>query len=255
LITIDEERGILEVHENGEVRQLPLASAEAFEHASRAWLRAGWDAKYVYNFTWYGRPVIQLPDDLITLQEVFFSVEPDVVVETGIAHGGSLVFYASLCRILGKGRVVGIDVEIRPHNAKALRTHPLAALITVIEGDSTAPETVEQVRREIQPADRVLVVLDSNHTKAHVAAELEAYGPLVTPGSYIIATDGGIMSVVAGAPRTRAEWAWDNPRAAAEEFVADHRDFELAPPIPSFDESHVRARPSYFTGGWIKRVR
>ena len=168
-----------------------------------------------------GRPIIQLPEDVLRIQEVIYRVQPDVIIETGVAHGGSLIFYASLFKAMGRGRVIGIDIEIRPHNRRAIEAHEMKPLITLIEGSSIEPSIVEQVRALITPGETVLVLLDSNHTKAHVLAELEAYGPFVTPGSYIVATDG-IMKEVAGAPRTGPDWDWNNPLDAAREFAAKH---------------------------------
>jgi len=181
---------------------LPLASAEAFRAISRAWLRAGWDTKYVYGFTWMGRPIIQLPDDMFRIQELIYTVKPDVIVETGIAHGGSLIFYASLFKAMGQGRVIGVDIEIRPHNRKAVEVHELFDRITLIEGSSIEPAIVDQVKSLLKPGEKVLVVLDSNHTREHVLAELKAYGELVPPSSYILACDG-IMGDLVGAPRSQ----------------------------------------------------
>ena len=255
IVSLDLEAGTVTVtDEDGRTREHPLGSAEGFHLVSQAWLRAGWDAKYVYSFTWLGRPLIQLPEDMLRLQEVIHDVEPDVVVETGVAHGGSLVFYASLLHAMGRGRVIGVDVEIRPHNRKALAEHRLASLITLIEGDSTSPDTVRRVREEIAPGNRVLVVLDSNHTKDHVLAELEAYAPLVAPGSYVVAMDG-IMETLAGAPRSSDDWSWNNPKAAAEAFVAGHPEFEIVEPAFAFNEGSVAERETYWPSGFLKRVR
>lgn len=226
---------------------------EAFELVSDAWLRVGWDVKYVYGFSWLGRPVIQLPEDMIRIQEAIYRVKPDVIVETGIAHGGSLVYYASLCEAMGKGRVVGVDIEIRPHNREAIEAHELFERITLVEGSSTDPEIVGQVQAAVDGAESVFVLLDSNHTKEHVIAELDAYAPLVTPGSYIVAADG-IMEKVVGAPRTQPDWEWNNPRAAASEWVAAHEGFELAEPDFPFNEGSVRSMVTYWPGGWIRRT-
>ena len=212
-ITIDTDKALVTADQGGASRELPLASAEAFALISDAWLRAGWDAKYVYSFTWLGRPMIQLPEDMIRLQEVIYHMQPDVIVETGVAHGGALVFYAGLCKLMGKGRVIGVDLEIRPHNRAALESHTLNELMTLIEGDLTAPETVAAVKRMIGPDESVMVFLDSNHTKPHVLAELDAYAPLVTPGSYIVAMDG-IMGQLVGAPRSAPDWGDNNPEQA-----------------------------------------
>lgn len=144
---IDEERGEVITRGDGPEQRYPLASAEGFAAASRAWIRAGWDAKYVYSFAWFGRPIIQLPDDLIRVQEVIYAVKPDVLIETGVAHGGSLIFYASLFKAMERGRVVGVDIDIRPHNRKAIESHELASYITLIEGNSVDPAIVDQVRK------------------------------------------------------------------------------------------------------------
>lgn len=253
-IRFDLEAGVVEIERAGERETHAFDTAAAFDAASQAWLRVGWDTKYVYRFSWLGRPVIQLPSDLVRIQEVIYAVRPDLIIETGVAHGGSLVFYAGLFAAMGGGRVVGVDVEIRPHNRRAIEEHPLADAIDLIEGDSVAAETVDRVRALIEPGTRVLVMLDSNHTKDHVRAELEAYAPLVSIGSYVVAADG-IMADVVGAPRTAPNWEWDNPRAAAAEFAAAHPEFVLEEPVPPFDEGVAAATPSYWAGGWLRRVR
>lgn len=254
MIKIDTKNSVVIVEtDTGETRY-DMASPEAFEIVSDAWLRVGWDTKHVYSFSWFGRPVIQLPEDMIRTQEVVWAVQPDVIIETGVAHGGSLVFYASLCRAMGKGRVIGIDIEIRPHNRAAIEAHPLFPLITLIEGSSVERTTIDAVHALVRPTDTVLVLLDSNHTKQHVLEELRAYAPLVSVGSYIVATDG-IMEMVCGAPRTRPEWTWDNPKAAAEAFVAESPDFALEEPEFPFNEGLVRKRVTYWPNAFIKRLR
>src|SRR6202041_1198377 len=138
--------------------------------------------KYSYSFTWLGRPIVQLPEDILLIQEAIYQVKPDVIVETGVAHGGSLIFYASLCKTMEKGRVIGIDIEIRPSNRAAVEAHPLSSFITLLEGSSTNPDVVKQVRAAIRPKEVVLVLLDSCHSKDHVLEELQAYSPLVSKG-------------------------------------------------------------------------
>src|SRR4051794_7738002 len=173
--------------ENGQgMRTLPLYGKESFEALSQQWINVGWDQKYPYTFSWFGRPIIQLPEDIIRIQEVMYRVKPDFIVETGVAHGGSLVLYASLCKAMGKGRVIGVDVEIRKHNRTAIEAHELSPWIDLIEGDSVAPSTLAQVEANLFAGATVLVVLDSCHSHAHVLAELRAYSPLVSPGSYIV---------------------------------------------------------------------
>ncbi len=251
-LTIDTDAGTL-TEEAAESRTLSLYSREAFEILSREWLRVGWDQKYSYTFSWMGRPVIQLPDDMIRMQEVIYRLKPDVIVETGVAHGGSLVFYASLCKAMGQGRVIGVDIEIRPHNRRAIEDHELFPLITLIEGSSVSSETIEQVRSLIQPDEKVLVILDSCHTKAHVKAELEAYHPLVSIGSYAVATDG-IMQSVHDVPRGNPGWQDDHPSAAASDFAAAHPEFVIEQPTWPFNESTLTQNVTHWPGAWLRRA-
>src|SRR5712691_4454806 len=168
ITTIDEETAEVVVRDKSGERRFPLASAEGFAAVSRAWIRAGWDTKHVYSFSWMGRPVIQLPEDMIRIQELIWRLRPDVIIETGVAHGGSLIFYASLFKAMGiAGRVVGVDIAIRPGNRRAIEAHELAPHIALIEGDSVASEVVERAGRHVRPGDQVMVILDSDHSKAH----------------------------------------------------------------------------------------
>ncbi len=253
-IVIDTDAQRVTVDDGSGRRDFPLYSREAFEVLSHQWIVVGWNEKYPYTFSWLGRPVIQLPEDMIRIQEVIYAVKPDVIIETGVAHGGSLVFYAGLMKAMGVGRVVvGVDVEIRPHNRKAIEAHELSPMITLIEGDSIAASTVDRVRQEVRPGDKVLVILDSCHTKAHVAGELEAYCDLVTEGSYIVATDG-VMQWVAAAPRGKPEWSHDHPTAAAAEFAQKHPEFELLPQPPQpFNESELRRQLTHWPGAYLRR--
>lgn len=253
-LKIDFEAAIVETHGDDGIRRHPLGSAAGFAAVSDGWIRAGWDAKYVYSFTWFGRPIIQLPDDIVRIQEVIYALQPDVIIETGVAHGGSLIFYATLCKAMEKGRVVGIDIEIRPHNRKAIEDHPLFPFISLIEGSSVDPSVVAEVRSHVKEGERTLILLDSNHTKTHVLAELQAYAPIVSVGSYIVATDG-IMQQVVGAPRTRPEWEWDNPKQAAAQFVRENGDFAIEEPSFPFNEGEVTERVTYWPSAYIKRLR
>ena len=252
-LTIDETSGGMTVEEEGKQRRIDLYSTEGFELLSKLWLKAGWNEKYIYTFTWLGRPIIQLPDDMFRIQEVIYQVKPDVILETGVAHGGSLVFYATLCKALGKGRVIGVDVEIRPHNRKAIEEHELRRSISLIEGDSVNPSTVERVRAAVRPGEAVLVILDSCHRREHVLAELEAYGPLVTPGSYIVATDG-IMRDLWAVPRGQTTWKDDHPAAAVEEFARRHPEFVVEQPAWMFNESRLKRNVTHWPTSYLKRV-
>jgi len=250
---IDEATETVTVRDDEGERVFALASPEAFAAASDAWLRVGWDTKHVYSFTWMGRPIIQLPDDMVRLQEVIWTLKPDVLVETGIAHGGSLIFYASLFEAMGHGRVIGVDIEIRPHNRAAIEAHPMFRRIRMLEGSSVAPDMVETVKAEIAPQERVLVVLDSNHSHDHVLAELRAYAPLVPVGGYVVATDG-IMGRLVGAPRSQPDWTWNNPERAAQDFVAEDARFVIEEPAWLFNEGATRERVTYWPGAFVKRI-
>ena len=182
-LLIDEEKREI-VGEDG--TSVPLYSVAGYRLLSELWLKVGWDQKHPYTFTWLGRPIIQEPEDILRIQEVVYELKPDVIVETGVAHGGSLVLYASLCHAMGKGRVIGVDIEIRPHNRKAIEAHELFGLITLIEENAVSEAAIEAVAAQLGEADRVLVILDSNHSYDHVRKELEAYSRFVTPGSYIV---------------------------------------------------------------------
>jgi cephalosporin hydroxylase len=256
-LTIDTDARTLDIFEGGQARQLPLYSPGAFAALSREWVRTGWALNYFHTFTWLGRPVLQLPDDLVRFQEVYYRLRPDVIVETGVFNGGSQLFHASLAECVGKGRVIGIDIDIDEGTRWSLETHRLKDRIRLIQGDSAAPEIVAQVKAMIQPGESVMVILDSDHSKAHVARELEAYAPLVTPGQFLIATDG-IMRDLGSVPHGAAHWVHDNPAAAASEFLARHPEFRLAPPEWPHNRSELgtetAAALTYWPEGWLLRV-
>jgi cephalosporin hydroxylase len=251
-ITVDTSAGVIVSRTDEGESRVPLYSKEGFELLSRLWLKVGWNQKYTYTFSWFGRPVIQLPDDMIRLQEVIHRVAPDVIVETGVAHGGSLVYYATLCKAFDRGRVIGVDIEIRPHNREALDGHPLRGLIDLVEGSSIDPAIVGRVRSQIAPGEAVLVLLDSNHSRDHVRAELEAYAPLVTPGSYIVATDG-VMQDVFDTPRGQRSWRQDNPVSAVHEFLASHPEFALEQPPWPFNESQLDQNVTHWPQAYLRR--
>lgn len=250
--TIDTDSRVLTTENSGIFRDIPLYSREAFELISREWVRTGWVVNYYFTLSWFGRPVLQLPEDLIRLQEVVNTLQPDVIVESGIHSGGSLLYHATLCEGLGKGRVVGIDKHIAEDTREAIAQHRLSHRIEMIEGDSVAPSTVAKVHSLIGQGDTVLVILDSHHSKAHVAGELCAYAPLVTPGSCIIAADG-IMRDLADVPGGDPAWSYDNPAAAALEFAATHPEFEMRQPRWPFNKSALERNITYWPDGWLWR--
>ena len=252
MLKIDEKNKLIINTETNE--EFGIGTAEGFKIISDLWLKSGWETKYVYSFSWLGRPVIQLPEDMIRIQEIIFRIKPDVIIETGIAHGGSLIFYATLCKAMEKGRVIGVDIEIRPHNRKAIEEHFLYKdYIEMIEGSSIDAGTINQVKNKIRDGETVLVILDSNHTKQHVLKELEGYSPLVTRDSYIVATDG-IMELVCGLERTSPDWQTNNPKAAAIDFVKTNSDFRIEYPAFPFNESKITEPVTYWPSSYIKRI-
>ncbi|MGZ5037648.1 MAG: cephalosporin hydroxylase family protein [Usitatibacter sp.] len=218
-----------------EERVAGYATDAAWQAASNAWLRRAFEQRYMYNFSWMGRPIIQTPIDMAAMQELVWSVRPDLIVETGIAHGGSLVLSASLLAMLdycdavesGKAldpraarrRVLGIDIDIRAHNRAAIEAHPMAHRIDMIQGSSIAPDVVERVRGIAARHEKVLVLLDSNHTHEHVLAELEAYAPLTSAGSYCIVFDTIVEDLPEGFFADRPWNRGDNPKTAVREYL------------------------------------
>jgi len=222
-----------------------LYSRAGLEMVAALWLKLSAEHRLMYEHTWLGVPLIQLPADAIVMQELIWRLRPDVVVECGLAHGGSAVLYASILELIGHGFVIGVDREIRAFNRAALRSHPLAHRLRLVEGDSTAGETVAEVRALAAAAGRVVVVLDSHHGAAHVARELELYHTLVTPSSYLVVMDGA-QAHVWDTPRGRPEWRTDNPLAALEPFLAAHPEFEC-------DPSCTRALVTSSPRGFLRR--
>ena len=226
-------------------RELNIYSPEGYQALAELWTRSGHHHKVTYELAWTGIPIIQLPEDIVMMQELLWRQRPDVLVESGVAHGGALMLYASIFELIGRGRVVGVDIEIRKYNRLAIEGHPLSHRIDLIESDSIADSTLDEVRKHIGPRDSVMVTLDSNHTKAHVAAELEKYAPLVTPGSYLVVFDT-VMAVLPDAPNAKPEWADDNPLEAVREFLEKHDEFEL-------DTAMNRLPITYCHGGFLRR--
>jgi len=254
---IDSYRQVIILDDNSEV---PLYTPEGFRAISDLWLQVGWDQKHFYGMTWMGRPIIQLPDDLVRIQEVIYSVKPDVVLETGIAHGGSLIFYASLLKGINKGHVIGVDIEIRPHNRKAIEEHELFDLVNLIEGNSIDKKTLIQVDELLEDNDDVIVILDSAHNYNHVYKELELYSKYVSVGSYIVVTDGS-QEYLHVTPRAKKDyegsvdtWETNNPKRAAEDFVENNPEFVIIEPEFPFNEGNIGFRVTYWPSAFIKRM-
>lgn len=183
--------------------------------------------KYTYNFNWLGRPIIQLPQDMMTMQEIIWNVKPDLIIETGIAHGGSLVFYASMLELIGNGDVVGIDIDIRDHNRIEIMNSPMYKRITMIEGSSIDKNIVELVSEVSKLRKKILVVLDSNHTHDHVLKELQLYSPLVTKGSYLVVMDTLVDDLPDELFKNRPWGKGNNPKTAVKEFLKNNDRFEV----------------------------
>lgn len=234
------------------------------EHAA-AFFNASIPSKYSYNFAWQGRPIIQYPQDMVAMQELIWSVKPDLIIETGIAHGGSLIFSASMLALLdmceaieiGENidpknscrKVLGIDIDIRAHNRSAIEAHPMASRIQMIQGSSIAPDIIAQVRAVAANYSRVLVCLDSNHTHKHVLSELQAYAPLVSKDSYCVVFDTIVEDVPKELCPDRPWGPGDNPKTAVREYLKTHPEFEIDSSI------HQKLLITVAPDGYLKRVR
>ena len=236
----------LTLDNGGERTTVELYTREGLDLLSNLWIKAAAQHRLVYEPTWLGRPVIQFPSDIVAIQELLWRVRPDLVIETGVAHGGSLILSASILELIGHGRVLGVDVEIRPHNRAAIDAHPLRHRIDLIEGSSIAVDTVAAVRQAAIGAKTVVVFLDSNHSESHVLQELECYGPLVTPGSYLVAHDGA-QAWVWEIPSGRPEWKEDHPLGAIHAFLARHPEFSID---PHWTRGGITSSPD----GWLKKT-
>lgn len=196
---------------------------QAFAHALETLVRLD-TYDYSYLWSWLGVPIIQMPADVMATQEAIWKTKPDIIIETGVARGGSMIFMASLLQIIGKGQVIGVDIDIRAHNRETIESHPLASRITLIEGPSTTPETLDRVKAEIPDGASVMVVLDSDHSRSHVLAELRAYGPLVTEGQYLVVADTVLgLSDPSQTPTKRSKvlYPGDEPYAALKDYLAE----------------------------------
>ena len=220
---------------------------------SDSFLEESANANYSYNFSWLGRPIIQYPQDMIAMQELIWKVKPDLIIETGIAHGGSLIFSASMlallesCGEITKGEVLGIDIDIREHNKKAIEKHPMSKNITMFEGSSISKEMVAKVHEFAKRGKRILVFLDSNHTHDHVLAELKAYATLASVGSYCVVFD----TLIEDMPKGLYDRPWDkgdNPKTAVWEYLKTHPEFEIDKSIQN--KLLITAAPD----GYLKRV-
>jgi cephalosporin hydroxylase len=240
------------------------ASDEALTASAAAFISASAASKYSYNFSWMGRPIIQYPQDMIAMQELIWRTRPDLIIETGIAHGGSLILSASMLALLdmweaieanemlapkkSRRRVLGIDIDIRSHNRAAIEAHPMASRIQMIQGSSIEPDIVDQVKIVAKSYSRIFVCLDSNHTHDHVLAELEAYAPLTSVGSYCVVFDTMVEDLPAEMFPDRPWGPGDNPKTAVWSYLKKHREFEIDKNIQQ--QLLITVAPD----GYLKRV-
>lgn len=218
--------------------------------ASKAFNDASNSNQYSYNFSWMGRPIIQYPQDMIAMQEIIWEVKPDLIIETGIAHGGSLIYYASLLELIGNGEVLGIDIDIRAHNKAEIEKHPMYKRIKMIEGSAISEETLSQVKSAAAGKQKILVCLDSNHTHAHVLKELEMYAPFVSIGSYIVVFDTIVEDLPENYFNQQRPWGiGNNPKTAVYDFLKTTSDFVI-------DESiDHKLLISVAPEGYLKRIK
>lgn len=241
------------------IRELELEKKNNIETMSRnqklqcltaKWFEACSRHKYSYNFSWMGRPIIQFPQDMVAMQEIIWKVKPDLIIETGIAHGGSIIFYASMLELLGSdGVVLGIDIDIRKYNREEIETHPMFKRITLIEGSSIDSTVVNKVREIVKNKTKVLVVLDSDHTHEHVFRELEIYSPLVTNGSYLVVFDTIIEDMPEDFAHSRPWGKGNNPKTAVRQFLAGNKRFTIDKEIA--DKLLITAAPD----GYLKCIK
>jgi cephalosporin hydroxylase len=244
---------------------LKMAEDRDFLGLSNIWIRESIRYKYAHNFSWLGRPILQVPQDIYAVQEIVWAVKPDLIIETGIAHGGSLILSASMlalldyCEVAEQGlvldpresrrRVLGVDIEIRPHNREAIEAHPMAHLIEMIEGSSVDPDVVDQVEVVARGFEKILLFLDSNHTHDHVLAELRAYAPLVSVGSYCVVWDTGIEDLPENFCSNRPWGKGNNPKTAVYEYLKSTDCFEIDPLI------HYKLMITAAPDGFLKRIK
>ena len=238
------------------VQEIALQGQDSeFRKQSSGWINKAQKLKYSYHFEWLGRPIIQYPQDIVAMQELIWSVQPDLIIETGIAHGGSLIFSASMLELVAacggpqNAEVIGVDIDIRAHNRQAIESHPMFKRISMIQGSSVAPDIVEQVTMKAKGKKRVLVCLDSNHTHEHVLAELQAYALLTTIGSYCVVFDTVIDDMPAEMFPDRPWGPGDNPKSAVREYLKGHAEFEVDRQFN--DKLQISVAPD----GYLKRVR
>lgn len=217
------------------------------EEVGIEWANVACENKLEYELDWMGIPIIQTPEDIVLMQELIYKIKPDVIIETGVAHGGSLIYYSSLMEIIGKGEIIGVDIDIRKHNREVIEKHPLFKRITLFEGDSTSQEIIDKIKAILPKNAVVVVCLDSDHTKGHVLKELKLYKQFVTPGSYFVVYDT-ITSKLAEKGSCDVSYINNGPSEAVDEFLANDNDFEID---KEYNKFYVSSSPN----GYLRRKK
>lgn len=236
-----------------DTRIAALGSDRQLNQLTSEWLARAQELGYSYNFDWLGLPIIQYPQDIVAMQELVWAIKPDLIIETGIARGGSAIFYSSLLELNAicggpiDARIIAIDIDIRDHNRAAIEAHPLSGRIAMIEGSSTDDSIISQVREYAQNRERVLVCLDSNHTHDHVLAELRAYAPMVTPGSYCVVFDTLVEDLPESAIGSRPWGKGNNPMTAARSYLEETDSFEID------SRRHEKLQITVARAGYLRR--
>lgn len=237
---------VIKKNETEEI-EFDIYSREGLEYLSELWIKSSFFNKVMYESTWLGIPVIQFPDDIVIMQELIWKVRPDVIIETGVAHGGSAILFASILELIGSGKVIAIDIEIRKYNYLAIKAHPLSRRIELIEGSSTDRETVRKVEEKMQGANNAVVLLDSDHSFKHVQEEMEIYSRFILPGGYMVVMDG-IQELLSDTPSAKPGWKDDNPLRAIKQFLDKHDNWEI-------DQHYSRLPITCNPQGYLRRIK
>jgi len=232
-------RKYVRIKENKNIKEL--------EEVAIKWAKVSAENRLSYEIDWLGVPIIQTPEDMILMQELIFKIQPDVIIEIGVAHGGSLIYYASLLELLGKGKIIGIDIEIRKHNRKVIKAHPMFKRIELIENNSVSKETIAKIRKMVPKDSKIIVCLDSNHTKDHVLKELQLYSKFVNLGGYIVVFDT-IGSKLAELGACEKSYSNNSPKEAVEDFLTVNDNFEI-------DKYYNKLYISYSPNGYLRRIK
>jgi len=235
----------IRIKDKNSIKDVDIYSDEGFKLIAELWTKVSFHNRVMHKPTWLGIPIVQYPNDIVMMQELIWKVRPDVIVETGVAHGGTAILYASILELLGKGKVIGIEIEIREHNKIAIENHHLSKRINLIEGSSIDEDIAKRAKTMIKDTDKVIIVLDSNHSYKHVLREIELYSSLVSPNGYLVVMDG-VQEMLWDVPSGKEEWRHDNPLMAIREFLKKNPEWQV-------DNSYTRLNVTTNHSGFLMR--